>query len=148
MQELPKLNFPAVDLRRKEGPKGLQVWCETRRQWLVLTPEEWVRRHLVAWLVAVCGVPALSIVEEYPVSLNGQPQRADVVVVGRDAKPLLVAECKAAEVKIDQSVLDQVGRYNAVLKARYIFITNGREHYAYELTEAGYRPLKQLPPLF
>lgn len=148
MQELPKLNFPALDLRLKEGTKGLQVWCETRRQWLVLTPEEWVRRHLVAWLVSACGVPALSIVEEYPVSLNGQPQRADVVVMGRDAKPLLVAECKAADVKIDQTVSDQAGRYNAVISARYLFITNGIKHYAYELTETGYRPLKQLPMLF
>ena len=148
MSALPKLIFPSLNLRQRESAKGRQIWCETRRQWLMLTPEEWVRRHLVGYLVQKCGIAPLSIVEEYPVPLNGQPQRADVVVVGRDTKPLLVAECKAVDVKIDQTVLDQAGRYNAVLKARYIFITNGKEHYAYELTEAGYRPLKQLPPLF
>lgn len=148
MQEFPKLQFPAAQLRLREGAKGCEVWCAVRRQWLQLTPEEWVRRHLVAWLIAELCVPPTSIVEEYPVPINGQPQRADVVVVGRDAKPLLVAECKAVDVKIDQSVLDQAGRYNAVLGARYLFITNGIKHYAYELTAEGYRPLKHIPVLF
>lgn len=148
MQVPPKLNFPTVDFRLRDDERGRQIWCETRRQWLVLTPEEWVRRHLVAWLVAEQGVPPMSIVEEYPVSLNGQPQRADVVVVGRDAHPLLLAECKASEVKIDQSVLDQAARYNAVLGARYLLLTNGLKLFLYELTATGYRAIKQLPPLF
>ncbi len=148
MQEFPKLQFPAAQLRLREGAKGHEVWCPVRRQWLQLTPEEWVRRHLVAWLTEALGVPPTSIIEEYPIPLNGQPQRADVVVVGRDAKPLLLAECKATDIKIDQTVLDQAGRYNSVLGARYLFITNGTHHYAYELTSAGYHPIKQLPPLF
>ena len=148
MQQPPKLIFPSADLRLRSTTRGREVWCETRRQWLVLTPEEWVRRHLVAWLVAEQGVPPMSIVEEYPVLLNGQPQRAEVVVVGRDAHPLLLAECKAPEVKIDQSVLDQAARYNAVLGARYLLLTNGLKLFLYELTAAGYRAIKQLPPLF
>ena len=148
MQEQAKLIFPAVQLRQKEDDRGRQVWCETRRQWLVLTPEEWVRRHLVAWLVHCLGVPVLNIVEEYPVLLTGQPQRADVVVVGSDTKPLLLAECKATDVKIDQAVLDQAARYNSVLGARYLLLTNGVKIYAYELTETGYRTLTKFPKLF
>ena len=148
MQEPTKLIFPPAQLRLKEDARGRQVWCETRRQWLVLTPEEWVRRHLVAWLVQGVGVPPLNIVEEYPVPMNGQPQRADVVVVGSDTKPLLLAECKATDVKIDQAVMDQAVRYNSVLGARYLLLTNGVVLYAYELTESGYQALTRLPKLF
>ena len=56
MQELPKLNFPPAGLRLREGARGREVWAVTRRQWLVLTPEEWVRRNLVAYLTTCCGV--------------------------------------------------------------------------------------------
>lgn len=145
MQVPPKLNFPTVDFRLRDDERGRQIWCETRRQWLVLTPEEWVRRHLVAYLVRACGVAALRVVEEYPVLLNGQAQRADVVVVDDAGQPLILAECKAPEVKIDRSVLDQAARYNAVLHARYLIVTNGLRHYCYELTDAGYCPKASFP---
>ena len=111
----------------------------------MLTPEEWVRRHLVGYLVQKCGVAPLSIVEEYPVPLNGQPQRADVVVVDGEGKPFWVAECKAPEIELDDSVLEQAMRYNAVLKARYVLITNGLKLFCFELTADGYRQLSTLP---
>lgn len=147
MSALPKLIFPSLNLRQRESAKGRQIWCETRRQWLMLTPEEWVRRHLVGYLVQKCGVAPLSIVEEYPVPLNGQPQRADVVVVDGEGKPFWVAECKAPEIELDDSVLKQAMRYNAVLKARYVLITNGLKLFCFELTADGYRQLAHLPRL-
>ena len=145
MQELPKLNFPPQNLRLSRTEKGLKVWSEVRRQWLVLTPEEWVRRHLVAYLTNCCGVEPLRIVEEYPVPLNGQPQRADVVVVDNEGHPRLLAECKAVEVDIDQAVLEQATRYNAVLAARYVLLTNGLKIFCFERTAQGYRQLSTLP---
>lgn len=145
MSTLPNLIFPSLNLRQRESAKGRQIWCETRRQWLMLTPEEWVRRHLVGYLVQKCGIAPLSIVEEYPVPLNGQPQRADVVVVDGEGKPFWVAECKAPEIELDDSVLEQAMRYNAVLKARYVLITNGLKLFCFELTADGYRQLSTLP---
>ena len=82
-------------------------------------------------------VPATHIVEEYPVMLNGQPQRADIVVVDRQMKPWLVVECKAPEVALSQSVVDQVVRYNSVIGARQVVVTNGRLVEAYALSEKG-----------
>ena len=81
MSELPELNFPPIRLRARRRRDQVEVWDDLRGIWLVLTPEEWVRRHLIACLVAHCGAPARRIVQEYAVALNGQPQRADVVVV-------------------------------------------------------------------
>ncbi len=147
MDRFPKLNFPAIRPRaRRTEDGGIEVWDPLRGCWLRLTPEEWVRRHLIAWLTAR-GVEPQRIVQEYPVLLNGQPQRADAVVVDRQARPLLLAECKAASVRIDKDVLAQAVRYNSVVGARYLLLTNGIDHYFYQLEDGRYEPLKSIPEL-
>ena len=115
MSGLPKLNFPAIRLRARRRGDGVEVWDSLRGIYLVLTPEEWVRQHLIAYLTAYCGVQPKRIVQEYAVALNGQPQRADVVVVGDRAEPLLLAECKAPCIPINSRTLAQAVRYNSVL---------------------------------
>ena len=50
MSSYPKLNFPAVKLRASRRGERTLVWDDLRAMWLVLTPEEWVRRHLIAYL--------------------------------------------------------------------------------------------------
>lgn len=126
------------DLRLRRRADGeVEVWVPSRRRWLVLTPEEEVRRRMVAHLTGRLSVPATHIAEEYPVMLNGQPQRADIVVFDPQMKPWLVVECKAPEITIDKSVLAQAVRYNSVLGARQIVLTNGRVLKAYALTSDG-----------
>ncbi len=145
----PKLNFPPINLRVKPSKGSIMVWDSLRRSYIVLTPEEWVRRHVVSFLMEELAVPAAQIVQEYPVVLNTQRQRADVVVLSRQGEPVLMVECKAYDVKISQSTLDQAVRYNSVLKARYIMLTNGLSHHLYESLdcEGSYRPLKSLSEL-
>ena len=147
MQSLPKLDFPPCRLRISRRDGDDLVWDDLRRRWLVLTPEEWVRRHLLAWLVGRCGVPAQSIGQEYPVDVNGQRQRADVVVVDDRARPLLIAECKAPAVRIDAKTLAQAVRYNSVVGARYVVLTNGLCHYCCEYRDGAYRRLPGFPDL-
>ncbi len=147
MSLFPRLNFPAIKLRARRRDDGVEVWCDNRGAWLVLTPEEWVRRHLVAYLTDGCGAHPMRIVEEYAVRLNGQTQRADAVVVGDDGRPLLVAECKAPGVGIDRQALAQAVRYNSVLGARYVVLTDGMRHYCYERREGDYVPLDGFPRL-
>lgn len=115
----------------------MEVWVSSRRRWLVLTPEEEVRRRVVAHLTGRLSVPATHIAEEYPVSLNGQPQRADIVVFDPGMKPWLVVECKAPDVVINRAVLAQAVRYNSVIGASQIVITNGLEIRAYALQSDG-----------
>ncbi len=146
-----KLNFPAVELRYKDGAqcdlRHHTVWDDLRRTYIVLTPEEWVRRHVVAFLKDHIGVPPAQIMLEFAVRLNGQTQRADVVVVDNNLEPRLMVECKAADVKLSQSTLDQVVRYNSVVNAKYVMLTNGLSHHIYERLDSsgGYAPLKSLP---
>lgn len=147
MNSTPKLNFPPINLRAMRDKGRVMVFDNIRRMYVVLTPEEWVRRHLVDYLITHCHAPQLSIVEEYPVNINSTAQRADVVVMDNNAHPLALVECKAPDVKIDSAVFEQATRYNAVVKARYIILTNGMEHYCYEFSDGGYLPLNSFPHL-
>lgn len=147
MNSTPKLNFPPINLRATRDKGRIMVFDNIRRMYVVLTPEEWVRRHLVDYLITHCHAPQLSIIEEYPVNINSTAQRADVVVMDNNAHPLALVECKAPDVKIDSAVFEQATRYNAVVKARYIILTNGMEHYCYEFSDKGYLPLNSFPHL-
>ncbi len=94
------------------------------------------------------GISAANIAQEYPVEVNGQPQRADIVVFGPGGRPLMVVECKAPGVAVSGAAFAQAFRYNAVLGARHVMLTNGLDHYIYEVTESGeYLPLKDFPEL-
>ena len=145
--ELPKLNYPAIRLRARRTVTGrTEVFDAVRGRWLVLTPEEWVRRHVVEYMLSECGFELQQIVEEYPVNINGMPQRADIVAIGNDAKPKIVVECKEPNVRIDRAVLDQVVRYNSVLGCQYIVLTNGISTYCYGITQEGvYEPIDTFP---
>ena len=143
MSEEVKLIFPAISARIKEENGVKHIWDSLRGRWLVLTPEEWVRQHAIAWLVAERHIPELRISQEYPVNINGQRQRADIVVIDECAKPHILVECKAPEVAIDNEVVMQATRYNAVVGARYIVLTNGKKLYCFEHIEGKYRAVKE-----
>lgn len=150
LSSLPKLNLPPIELkiRRNEHDNSLSVWVATRKSYLVLTPEEWVRRHMVSYLTTHCGVEAEQICEEYPVKVTGQAQRADIVVINPQCKPSILVECKAPNIALDQEVFAQAARYNAVINARYMILTNGLKHFCFECSTQGeYSQLKEFPRL-
>lgn len=130
------------------GPGDLLVFDAARACWLVLTPEEWVRRHVLAWLTGHMGIPPALISQEYAIHLNGTTQRADLVVFGSDGRPRLLVECKASGVAVSGEVLSQAYRYNSILGARYLMLTNGLDHYFYEiLPDGNCVPLNELPDI-
>ena len=85
--------------------------------------------------------------EEYAVNVNAAPQRADVVVLDGAARPVALVECKAPDVRITSEVFEQATRYNAVLGARYVILTNGITHFCFERTADGYAPMSAFPDL-
>ena len=143
MPESVKLIFPTISPRIKSEEGEKFIWDSLRGKWLVLTPEEWVRQHTIGWLVAHKGVPALRITQEYPVKINGLNQRADIVVMNEKAKPHILVECKAPDVILDHEVVMQAIRYNSIVGARYILLTNGLKLYGYEYADGKYRGLKE-----
>jgi hypothetical protein len=107
------------------------VLDEVRKTFVALTPEEWVRQHMVQFLIHHRGVPAGLIGIEKAFSLGDLAWRADILVYDREGRAALIAECKSPDQPLDQSTFDQVGRYNRVVGARYVVVTNGRDHFCY-----------------
>jgi hypothetical protein len=126
----PTLNFPSIQLRARRGVGGrTEVYDKVRAKWLVLTPEEWVRQHFVAFLVSHRGYPAGRIGNEISLSLNGMPRRCDTVVYDAQGNPLALVEYKAPHVTITQDTFDQIVRYNTQFLVPYIIVSNGLTHY-------------------
>ena len=72
-----QINFPAIEMVTKVEGGQTYVWDPLRSVYLLLTPEEEVRRYVIAFLISHCGVLPHSIAQEYSVKINGTAQRAE-----------------------------------------------------------------------
>lgn len=128
MQKFIPLNLPPAPLKLSRNKEHIFVWDELRKKQLVLTPEEWVRQHLVHYLRGSLGYPSTAFALEGGFKLLGKTQRSDLLIY-RKGQPLLLGECKAPQVKISQETFDQACRYNLHYKVPYLVISNGLETY-------------------
>jgi len=123
------LNFPTYSFRLKNSENNIHIFDVIRKKFVVLQPEEWVRQHCVQYLIQEKNYPISLINVEKVVLINGLKKRYDIVVFNPDGSLALVVECKAPKVKITQAAFDQIARYNLTLKAPYLMVTNGLNHY-------------------
>jgi len=126
---LTALNFPAIEVRTKAEGKRTLIFDSIRRKYVVLTPEEWVRQHLIHYLMMEKEYPAMLISVETPLKYARVDKRSDVLVNDRNGQPLMLAECKAPEIAITQKVFEQIAIYNLAIQAPCLMITNGLQHY-------------------
>lgn len=141
------LNFPAYNFKIKEETGTYFIFDETRKKYLVLTPEEWVRQHVVQFIIKEKGYPKSLIKLEGGLKLNSLQKRTDVVVYNTTGEKILLIECKAPSVKITQSVFDQIARYNIVHKVPLLLVSNGLEHFCCEIDfdAKKYKFIEHLP---
>ena len=61
--------------------------------------------------------------------------------------PMVIVEYKASSIVISQSTFDQIVRYNMVLHARYLIVSNGMNHYCCRIDydNMSYDFLKEVP---
>lgn len=119
-----------------------RIYDAFRKQYVVLQPEEWVRQHLLNYLVTQRDYPAVWIAVEHLTPVQGMPQRADAVIYKKDGTPFLLIECKAEQIPITRSVVEQMARYNHTLRAEYMAATNGHEHLIFR----GLQQIGDYPP--
>jgi hypothetical protein len=99
------------------------------------TPEEMVRLQTVQFLVNKMNVPFTkdTIQIEFKMSAyeTSNKGRADIVVFAEDENndliPLIIVECKSNYIPLSEDVLKQVERYDEVLFAHCLIITNGKQ---------------------
>lgn len=133
----PRLNLPPVDLRIKEEDGIRKVFDKLRGKYVAMTPEEFVRQHFTSWLSNQLHYPASLMANEIGIEFNGMKKRCDTVVFNPDSTPLMIVEYKAPEVQITQNVFDQIVRYNMTLRASYLVVSNGINHYCCKIDYAG-----------
>ncbi len=100
-----------------------------RKKFLVLTPEEWVRQHFVLYLLEEKKYPKSLIALEKQLTINNRKKRTDILIFNTKGEPDIIVECKAPSIKITQATFDQIARYNLKLKANYLIVTNGLQHF-------------------
>lgn len=144
---MQKLNFPVYSFRFKNSENKVAIFDEIRKKFIILTPEEWVRQHVTQYLLQEKKYPKSYINVEKLIKINDVTKRYDLVVFQPDGTLFLLVECKAPEVKITQQTFDQIARYNLTLKAKYLMVTNGLNHYFCEMDfeNEKYVFLEQLP---
>jgi type I site-specific restriction endonuclease len=126
---LPPLNLPPYPFKISDDNGQFSLFDEIRKKNIILTPEEWVRQHFVQYLIRQKGYPRSLIRLEGGLRLNGLQKRTDIVVFDSSGQRILIVECKAPSVSIDQKTFDQVARYNMVHKVSLLAVSNGLQHY-------------------
>jgi hypothetical protein len=144
---MQKLNFPAYSFRLKNSENKVSIFDPIRKKFILLTPEEWVRQHTIQFLIQEKKYPISHINVEKLVKVNDINKRYDIVIFKPNGEILLLIECKAPEIKVSQTTFDQIARYNLILKAEYLMITNGLNHYFCQMDfeQERYHFLQDLP---
>jgi type I site-specific restriction endonuclease len=144
---MQQLHFPTYTFRFKNSENKVSIFDEIRKKFIILTPEEWVRQHVVRFLLEEKKYPKSLINVEKLLKINGLTKRYDVVVFNNDGSILVLVECKAPQIKISQTTFDQIARYNLTLKAQFLMITNGLNHYfcKMDFDNQKYEFLENLP---
>lgn len=144
---MQKLNFKDYAFRFKNTDQKITVFDEIRKKFVVLTPEEWVRQHVVQFLIHEKKYPKSLVNVEKLLTINGLTKRYDAVVFNNDGSIFILVECKAPHIKITQTVFDQIARYNMTMQSEYLMVTNGLDHYFCQMDYANekYCFLKELP---
>ena len=138
------IQFPEQPFKIKKLNDRDFIFDVFRKQWIVLTPEEWVRQNFLQYLVEVKKYPASLIAVEREILVGDLRRRFDIVVF-RDAKPWMIVECKELKVPLSEAVLKQALNYNVSLQVKYLVVTNGASTFAMHCNQKAHEWLVDLP---
>lgn len=126
--EIPKLNFAETfDFKFRKDKDKFFIYDLPRKSWLLLTPEEWVRQHWIHYFLTVKGYSSSALITEKKLELNGLTKRIDFLITEKTLPKILV-ECKAPSIKLTEKTFEQIARYNSIIGAKEIILSNGLQH--------------------
>jgi hypothetical protein len=141
-----KLNLPPFDcnIRKKDGKA--EIFDVVRKKYIVLTPEEWVRQHVIHYLHNYLNYPFTLMQVERGLNYNRRKKRSDILVFNSAGKPAVLVECKSyKDAELGEHVLQQAAAYNKTLGANFIVITNGWGYYCWKLENDEVKAVKEIP---
>jgi Type I restriction enzyme R protein N terminus (HSDR_N) len=130
---MQELDLPPFDYKLTQSNSTMLIWDVLRRKQVVLTPEEWVRQHVVHYLIGHRGYPKGLLSLERGLRYNQRQKRTDLVALDATGRPLLLVECKAPSVPITAAVAQQAATYNQTLGAPLLLLTNGLTHFCWRV---------------
>jgi type I site-specific restriction endonuclease len=132
---IKNLNFPSFDFRIDKVDDKLVIFDVLRKKSVTLTPEEWVRQHMIRYLIEYRNYPKSMIRIESGLKYDKLRKRSDILVFDKQGLPFLIIECKSPDILIDERVLQQVAAYSKSLKVKYIGVSNGLFHYCWAINQ-------------
>lgn len=130
---LTVLNLPNAPLKLTKSKGVVFVVCLLRKKKIKLTPEEWVRQHIIHFLIEYKHYPVGLIQIEQGIHIHQLFRRCDLILNDRSGTPRVIVECKAPEVPISNLTFDQAVHYNQHLNVDYLLLTNGLEHHVFHI---------------
>lgn len=140
-----KIDYSLYQPKIKKEQDKEWIFDEVRRQWIMLTPEEWVRQNMLHYLVYVKKYPASLIAVEKELKLDELKKRTDIVIYDSNTEPWMIIECKEMNVSLDHKVLDQILRYHLAMPVSFLIITNGHYCFGFEKRENEFIEINELP---
>lgn len=132
MIDFPKLNFPKeFQFQIKNERSKVYIFDEIRQKFLVLTPEEFVRQHIIRYFKDTLNLSKSAFILEKKIELNKTNKRIDIMIVNKNSVEYLI-ECKAPNIEITEKSFEQIARYNSVIQAKKILLSNGINHFLLE----------------
>lgn len=128
-----QLNFPAYKFNVINNNTKPYIFDLVRKKYVALLPEEWVRQHLLNYFINEKQFPKGLIKVEQHIKVNNMKRFTDVSVFNKQGLPILIAECKSYKIKLTQYTFEQIAAYGATLKPSYFVLTNGLNHFVYQL---------------
>ncbi|NOY37175.1 MAG: type I restriction enzyme HsdR N-terminal domain-containing protein [Chlorobi bacterium] len=144
---MEKLNLPPADLKLKEREGKTYVFDRIRKKWVVLTPEEWVRQHIIFYLIRYKSYPQTLMQVEKEMYWNKMRLRSDLLVSSSQGEPLMLVECKAPAIHLTTAVFEQIATYNQRYHVPFLLVTNGKKHYCCTINyrDKSYTYLSEIP---
>ena len=133
MENLPILNLPIYKHKIKSIKKNLQIFDIVRNKYVRLSHEEWVRQNFIHFLHKHNNYPLGLMNVEKLVKYNNLKTRADILVSDRYGNVNMIVECKSPNTKLNSETIFQIAKYNYNLKVKFLVVTNGMEHFCFEM---------------
>ncbi|MDE5784717.1 MAG: type I restriction enzyme HsdR N-terminal domain-containing protein [Prevotella sp.] len=142
-----EINLPPYETKFREQGGKRQIFDVLRRKYVALTPEEWVRQHVVHYLMDYKGYPKGLLANEVELVIGEKKLRCDTLLYNRALQPQMIIEYKSPEIDLTQRVFDQITAYNFLLHVDYLIVSNGRQHYCCRMDyeRQSYQFLKEIP---
>lgn len=138
-------HYPHHEFRIRQQQEYHQIFCEGRKKWVKLTPEEWVRQNCYQWFIKELNYPASLIAIEKELDLFGLTKRFDILIYNREHQPWMLVECKEQGQPLSQKVLMQALRYHISLAVPFLLLINGTEARLIEIIEGSWKEWEQMP---